>query len=133
MERRKDIFTKQPRIEPIPVQSSAKHRKKQFPEPESELVKFNKYDFMIAKVLVEMAGEEGDFKKALVKTLDMNRWMKKSNIYEIIRNAESHYGDLKHISRKDLMRLAIDLQEDAVNQLMEHHHRMRSEEPICCG
>ena len=121
-----DIFTKRPRIERIPEQSTAKLRKKQLPEPESELVKFNKYDFMIGNKLVEMAGEEGDFKKALVKLLDMIHWMKKSNIYEIIRNAESHYGDLKHISRKDRMRLAIHLRKDAIDQLMEHQLKIRS-------
>ena len=124
MKGKNDIFSKRPRIERIGA--TAKLAKKQLPEPESELVKFNKYDFMIGNKLVEMAGEEGDFKKALVKLLDMIHWMKKSNIYEIIRNAESHYGDLKHISRKDRMRLAIHLRKDAIDQLMEHQLKIRS-------
>ena len=73
----------------------------------------------IGDQLIEMAGEGGDYVKAMLTLLDTNHRLKKSHIYAGIRNAARHFDDIDRISRKQLMRRAVAFRVEDINRIVE--------------
>ena len=104
--------------EPLSVKNKSSLSASESEEDSDEEQDINKYDLDIGNQLIEMAGEEGNHVKAMLKLLDTFHRLKKSIIYERIRNAARHFDDIDHLSRNQLMRRAIAFRVDDIDEIV---------------